>query len=191
MKKLLIVLIGMVFFVLLALGIYVMSTYNTFVKADEDVTNKQAQVEVQLQRRFDLIPNLVESVKGVMTQEQTIFLEIANARTKYGNAAAGSTEKIEAANELESSLGRLLVIVENYPDLKSNTVVTGLMDELAGTENRIAVERQRYNDAVTSFNKMIKTFPNNVVANMFGFEKKVLFESADGAETVPSVDLSL
>lgn len=191
MKKLLIVLIGMVFFVLLALGIYLMSTYNTFVKADEDVANKQAQVEVQLQRRFDLIPNLVESVKGVMKQEQSIFLEIANARTKYGSAASGSTEKVEAANELESTLSRLLVIVENYPELKSDKVVTGLMDELAGTENRIAVERQRYNDAVTSFNKMIKTFPNNIVANMFGFERKVLFESASGAETSPSVDLSL
>lgn len=189
-KGLLIALGGIALLAVLVVGV-VVGKYNTMVQSEQDVENKQAQVEVVLQRRFDLIPNLVESVKGVLTQEQTVFSDIADARTKYGGAASGSAEKVEAANELESALSRLLVIVEGYPELKSNETVQGLMDELAGTENRIAVERRRYNDAVTEFNTLIKTFPNNLFAGIFGFEEKPLFEAAEGAETAPDVDLTL
>ena len=189
-KGLLLTLGGIALVVILVAGVLI-GKYNSMVKAEEEVSNKFAQVEVVLQRRFDLIPNLVESVKGVLTQEQTVFGDIADARTKYGTATSGSQEKVEAANELEGALSRLLVIVENYPELKSNETVAGLMDELAGTENRIAVERQRYNDEVTSFNKLIKTFPNNLLAGMFGFEEKTRFEAVEGAEEAPEVDLTI
>lgn len=174
----------------LILGSFFVGKYNTMITAQKDIENQQAQVEVQLQRRFDLIPNLVESVKGIMDQEEDIFVQIAEARTKYGSAEAGSPEKIEAANELEGTLSRLLVIMENYPELKSNQSVTALMDELAGTENRIAVERRRYNELVTTYNKMIVTFPDNLIAQMFGFTEKPLFEAVEGAEETPTVDLT-
>lgn len=190
MKKDLIWLIGVAAVVLVVVG-FVVGKYNAMVNAEQDVENKQAQVEVQLQRRFDLIPNLVESVKGVLGQEQTVFGDIAEARTRYAGATEGSNEKVEAANEVEGALGKLLVIMENYPELNSNETVQGLMDELAGTENRISVERQRFNDAVTDFNKLVKTFPNNLFAGMFGFEARSLFEATAGAETAPEVDLTL
>ncbi len=190
MKKGMIVLLGIVL-TLVVLVSYVVGKYNSMVMKEEDVFNKQAQVEVVLQRRFDLIPNLVESVKGMMQQEQTVFGDIADARTRYAQAASGSQEKVEAANEVESVLGRLLVIMEAYPELKSDQTVVNLMDELAGSENRVAVERQRFNDAVTSFNKFIRVFPNSFFANMFGFEQKILFEVAEGADVVPQVDLDI
>lgn len=181
----------LVVLVICVIGAVVVGKYNTMVQKDLEVDNAQAQVEVVLQRRYDLIPNLVESVKGAMTQEQEVFGAIADARTKYGSAASGTSEKVDASNGLESALSRLLVIMENYPELKSNETVQGLMDELAGTENRIAVERKRYNDIVTDFNKLIKTFPNNLFAKMLGFEERSLFEAVEGAKTVPTVDLTL
>lgn len=184
--------IAIVFVLLLCgLGMYIGGTYNTLVTSEQDVINKQAQVEVVLQRRFDLIPNLVNSTKGVLTQEQEVFTAIADARSKYAGSASGSSEKVEAANELESSLARLLVIVENYPQLKSDQTVRDLMTELAGTENRISVERQRYNDAVTSYNVLVKTFPTNIVASLFGFKDKELFEAVDQADVAPEVNLEI
>ena len=191
MKKGLLITAAIVVGLVLLVGGWFVGKYNSMVTGEQEVENKQAQVEVVLQRRYDLIPNLVNSVKGSMTQEQTVFGDIADARTRYAGIASGTSEKVEASNELEGAIGRLLVIMENYPELKSNETVQGLMDELAGTENRISVERQRYNDEVTTFNKLIKTFPNNLFAGLFGFEEKVRFEAVEEAETAPEVDLSL
>lgn len=191
MKKGLLIILAVIAGLILLVGGWFVGKYNAMVTGEQEVENKQAQVEVQLQRRYDLIPNLVNSVKGSMTQEQTVFGDIADARTRYTGATSGTSDKVEASNELESAIGRLLVIIENYPELKSNETVVGLMDELAGTENRVAVERRRYNDEVTTFNNLIKTFPNNLFAGLFGFEEKVRFEAAEGAETAPEVNLSL
>ncbi len=170
-------------------GMWLVGLYNNLVTLEQEVENKQSQVEVVLQRRFDLIPNLVNSTKGVLAQEQKVFSDIAEARSKYAGASSGSNEKVTAANQLESSLSRLLVIVESYPTLKSDQTVKDLMTELAGTENRISVERQRFNDTVTTFNKQVKVFPTNIFAGMFGFESKALFESVQAADTAPVVEL--
>jgi len=153
----------------------------------ENVDNAWAQVETQYQRRFDLIPNLVESVKGMMAQEQEVFGKIADARTKYAGATT-INEKAEAAGEVEGALARLLVIMENYPELKSAENVQTLMVQLEGTENRISVERKRYNDASRDFNVMIKRVPARWFAAMFGFAEKTYFESVEGAETAPKVE---
>jgi LemA protein len=188
MKKLLVPLL-IVGGIILVIGGYLVSTYNSLVVLDQEVSNKQAQVEVVLQRRFDLIPNLVNATKGFLTQEQKVFSDIADARTKYAGSASGSSEKLDAANQLESSLARLLVIVENYPTLKSDQTIRDLMTELAGTENRIAVERQRFNDTASGYNVKVRSFPTNILAGMFGFEKRTLFESTPGASVAPTVSL--
>lgn len=166
------------------------TSYNRLVTANEGVNNQWAQVEVQYQRRFDLIPNLVASVKGIMTQEQTVFGDLANARAHY-TSATSVNDKVAAANEVESSLSRLIAIVENYPELKSAETVQTLMSQLEGTENRISVERGRYNDQVQVFNIMIKRFPMSILANMYGFTVKTYFQTTPGASAVPAVDLKL
>lgn len=173
---------------ILLIGGYFLSKHNGLVKASEQVDAQWAQVESQYQRRFDLIPNLVESVKGAMAQETEVFSKIADARTRYSSAKTNS-EKAEAATEVEGALSRLLVVMENYPELKSLDTVTALMSQLEGTENRIAVERQRYNDEVKIFNSDIKTIPTKWIASMFGFEQKTYFESVEGSEVAPKVDL--
>jgi len=190
MKKGLLLTLGIVVGALLLIGGFVISKYNSMVSQEQDVENAQAQVEVVLQRRFDLIPNLVEATRSVLTQERALIDSVTEARTAYANAPAGSDERIEAANTVESSLSRLLVIIENYPQLKSDETVQGLMDELSGTENRISVERGRFNNTATEFNKLIKIFPNNIFAGIFGFGERSLFEAAEGADVVPTVDLS-
>jgi len=161
--------------------------YNKFVTASENVDGQWAQVEAQYQRRFDLIPNLVESVKGIMEQEKDVFGMIADARTKYSGAATVN-EKAAAAGEVESALSRLLVVMENYPQLKSADTVQTLMAQLEGTENRISVERGRYNDSVRGYNVMIKRFPANMLAGMFGFGEKNYFEISAGADVSPQVE---
>jgi len=162
---------------------------NKLVVMEEDIQTQWAQVEVQYQRRYDLIPNLVASVEGVMEQEQEIFGEIADARTKYGSATGG--DQVTAVNELESVVSRLLVIMEDYPELKSDETVLALMVELEGTENRISVERRRYNDLVNDFNKTIKIFPNNLINEwFFQYVEMDLFEAVVEAEFAPEVDLS-
>ncbi len=161
--------------------------YNKFVKLDQNVTGQWAQVETQYQRRFDLIPNLVNSVKGAMGQEQAIFGEIAEARTRYSGATSVN-DKVAAANQVESALSRLLVIMENYPTLKSIDAVTTLMAQLEGTENRISVERGRFNDTVKIYNQSTKTFPAVIFARIFGFGNKAFFEAAQGAEQAPNVN---
>lgn len=194
MKKLLTVLgIGCGAMLILAVAVFfnVVSLRNNLVLQEEEVNNQWGQVENEYQRRFDLIPNLVASVRGYMGQEREVFEAIAGARTRYSGAASGSNEKVEAANELESSLGRLLVIMENYPELKSDQTVMSLMTQLEGTENRITVERRRYNDEVTEFNKTLKVFPNSFINDLFlHFEAKERFEAVEGADVAPTVDLT-
>ncbi|WP_420802187.1 LemA family protein [Solibacillus daqui] len=161
--------------------------YNSLVTGEEKVEATWAQVENQLQRRFDLIPNLVNTVKGYASHEEEVYTQIANARTQYGNSNT-IEEAADANNDLSSALSRLLVIVENYPELKANVQFTRLMDELAGTENRLAVARKDYNDTVQTFNSDVRLFPSNLIASMFGFEKKDYFEIKEGVEESPSVD---
>ena len=160
--------------------------YNRFVTLDEGVKSAWAQVENQLQRRYDLIPNLVETVKGYAKQEKDVLVEVTNARARVGGAAT-VPDKINANNELTGALSRLLVVVEKYPDLKSNQNFLRLQDELAGTENRIAVERKRYNDAVQGYNVAIRSFPANLLAGMFGFGKATFFEAPAVAKAAPQV----
>lgn len=169
-------------------AIFIGAKYNSFVTQNEAVNAQWAQVESQYQRRFDLIPNLVNSVKGIMKQEQTVFDDIAKARSQYAGAATAD-QKAAAASEVESSLGRLLVIMENYPQLRSVETVQSLMAELSGTENRIAVERMRYNEIVRDYNVSVKTFPGSLISGMFGFQTRTMFDAAAGAENAPQVEL--
>ena len=181
---------GVAVVIVIVLVLALAGMYNGLVKKEQEVDSQWAQVETQYQRRFDLIPNLVNSVKGYFTQELAIFGEITSARAKYAGAqAAGDTDAMaEAASELEGTLGRLLVIVEDNPEIKSDALVRGLMDELAGTENRISVERGRYNTAVRDFNTAIRSFPTNILAGMFGFTAREYFESSGGADKPPVVE---
>jgi len=163
------------------------SRYNAMVTANESVDAAWAQVENVLQRRADLIPNLVETVKGFAAQEKEIFTQVADARGRLAGAA--SPREAAAANAgLTSALGRLLAIAENYPDLKSNENFIRLQDELAGTENRIAVERRRYNETVRAYNTRIKRFPDKLLAGPFGFDEREYFEAEEGASEVPQVE---
>lgn len=172
--------------VVIVFGIWAISSYNGLVKSNEAVVTQWAQVESQYQRRFDLIPNLVESVKGVLKQEQEVFTAIANARQGYAGAQT-IDQKIAAAGQVESSLGRLLAIVENYPQLRSSETMQSLLAALEGTENRIAVERGRYNEVVQTYNVQVKTFPGSVFASLFGFGQKTQFQSVEGAAAAPNV----
>ena len=161
-------------------------SYNTFVSQEQAIKAQWAQVENQLQRRNDLIPNLVETVKGTAAQEQTVFTAIAESRAKLAGATT-LEQKMQAANEQTTALSRLLVIVENYPQLKSNDSFNRLMDELAGTENRIAVERMRYNEVVQAYNTSRRQFPANVTAKLFGFKEYQFFEAPPSAKEAPKV----
>jgi LemA protein len=183
-----ILLIAVIVIVVLAVSVFSFfkGSYNQFVTLDEGVKSAWAQVENQLQRRYDLIPNLVETVKGYAKQEKDVLVEVTNARARVGGAAT-VPDKINANNELTGALSRLLVVVEKYPDLKSNQNFLRLQDELAGTENRIAVERKRYNDAVQGYNVAIRSFPANLLAGMFGFGKATFFEAPAAAKATPQV----
>src|SRR3984885_14879955 len=160
---------------------------NQMVQLNEAVKSNWAQVDVVLQRRSDLIPNLVETVKGFAAQEQTVYDDIAKARAALGGARTPS-DKIAANGQLDSALSRLLVVVENYPQLKSNENFLRLQDELAGTENRIALERKRYNDAIQAYNTYITLFPNNIIAGMSGFQRNdAYFAATEASRAVPKV----
>jgi len=166
------------------------SARNQMVTKNETVKAAWSQVDIVLQRRADLIPNLVETVKGFALQEQTVFGDIAKARSRLLSANTPS-DKIAANQQLDGALGRLLVVVENYPQLKSNENFLRLQDELAGTENRIAVERKRYNDALQDYNTFIGLFPNSMWAGMAGFKRnEAYFAASEGSRTVPKVDFS-
>jgi len=166
--------------------------YNQAVSLDENVKQRWAQVENQLQRRYDLIPNLVESVKGIAGQEQKVFLGIAEARKAYFQAqqSGGVAEKAEAANGVERALSRLLVLQEQYPMLKSNESFLKLQDELAGTENRVSVERKRFNEAVQELNTFVRRFPSSFYASLAGVKSGEYFEVPVAAREAPKVDFS-
>jgi LemA protein len=165
---------------------FVKGTYNSLVRLDEGVNAAWAQVENQLQRRYDLIPNYVETVKGYAAHEKEVFIKVTEARSKI--ASAGNiTDKIKANNNLSSALSRLMVVVEKYPELKANANFLRLQDELAGTENRIAVERRRFNEIVRVYNTKTRSFPTNILAGIFGFEKKAFFEAPKEKQAVPTV----
>jgi LemA protein len=179
-----IVLIALFFF-----GQYV-SVRNSLVTKNESVKAAWSQVDIVLQRRADLIPNLVETVKGYAQQEQTVFGDIAKARSALLSAGSPQ-EKIAANGQLDGAIGRLLVIVENYPQLKSNENFLRLQDELAGTENRIAVERKRYNDTLQDYNTYLQQFPNNIFAGWAGFKtNEAYFAASEAARQVPKVNFS-
>jgi len=162
-------------------------SYNRFVGQEEAIKAQWGQVENQLQRRNDLIPNLVETVKGYAAHEESVYKDIADSRAKL-LAAKSPEETIEAANQQTSALGRLLAVVENYPNLKANEQFNRLMDELSGTENRIAVERMRYNQAVQAYNTARRQFPANLTAKVFGFKEYPFFQAPPEAKLVPKVN---
>jgi LemA protein len=189
MSKTAIVLITIVALILLSVGKYI-SVKNTLVAKNEAVKTSWSQVDIVLQRRADLIPNLVETVKGYAKQEQTVFGDIAKARSQLLNAGTPE-QKISANAQLDGALGRLLLIVENYPELKSNENFLRLQDELAGTENRIAVERQRYNDTLKDYNVYVQQFPNNVFASSLGYKPNTAyFAATEGSREVPKVNFA-
>lgn len=177
--------------VLAVLGLALVSSavgaYNNFTTMNRDIDGKWAQVENEFQRRFDLIPNLVNSVKGIQNQEQAVFLGIAEARTQYSGAVTPD-EKAAAAGQVQTALGRLLAVIENYPNLRSSENVSSLMFSLEGTENRIAVERMRFNEAVTKYNTAVSLFPANLFAGVMGFGERKLFDAAEGSEVAPKVE---
>ncbi len=162
------------------------SKYNTFVVQGEQITAQWAQVENQYQRRFDLIPNIVETVRGVAKQEQAVFIAIADARTRYSGATSAN-DRAGAATQVESALGRLLVIAENYPVLQSSQAYRDLIVTLEGTENRISVERMKYNDLVRVFDTNVKTFPTSLVAKVFGVKERAYFEVPKENQVTPKV----
>lgn len=175
--------------IILIIILPIMIIYNGIVSEEQKVNSAQSNIDTQLQRRNDLIPNLVSTVKGYATQEKTIFTDISNARSKLAGAT-NVTEQAKADTELSSALSRLLVIVENYPDLKSNQNFKDLTVALEGTENRIAIARQDYNTAVNRYNTRVKKFPGSIIAGIFNFEEKPYYKAAEGAQEVPKVDFT-
>ena len=181
---------GVLLFGLLGVGGCVGGKYNQFVKMEERANQAWANVETVLQRRYDLIPNLVSTVKGYASHEKQLLEEVTRLRSQWGEARASGDEEqsVKTAGMLESALGRLMVVVENYPELKANQNFLALQDELAGTENRISVERRRYNEAVATYNMTIREWPGNMLASMMGFDRKAPFESAPEASQAPTVE---
>ena len=186
------IVIAIVLVVLVVVGVVIasglISVRNDLVRQKNAIDGAWAQVDVALQRRADLIPNLVETVKGYAKQEQSVIQSVANARAALVGARTPA-EKIQANTQLDGALGRLLVVVENYPNLKSNENFLRLQDELAGTENRIAVERRKYNETVQKYNTTIELFPNNIAASLFGFARNdAYFKTEPAARTAPKVN---
>ena len=189
MSKFAIVFITILVLILLSFGKYI-SVKNTLVAKNEGVKSTWAEVDVVLQRRADLIPNLVETVKGITKQEQAVFGEIAQARSQLLSASSPS-DKIAANGRLDGALGRLLAIAENYPQLRSSENFLRLQDELAGTENRIAVERKRYNDTLQDYNTYVQQFPNSLFASSLGYKPNTAyFAASEGSREVPKVNFS-
>lgn len=182
------IVLGVVAVLVVGVGGFWAGTYNQLVQRQESVHASWAQVETVLQRRYDLIPNLVNTVKGYAAHERGVLEEVTRLRSQWG-AAKTVDEKVQAADQLESALGRLMVVVERYPDLKANQNFLALQDELAGTENRIAVERRRYNEMVRNYNVLVRGFPSSVVARLTGFHPSgAYFEAAPEAAKAPEVE---
>ncbi len=175
--------------ILLLIILTLTGSYNGLVDRELTVDQSVADLDVQLQRRFDLIPNLVKSVEGALEQEREIIGKVTEARTRYAGAGSGN-ERVAAAGELEGALSRLLVVVESYPQVASLQNVRDLQVQLEGTENRVAQARRSYNETVTDFNRAIRRFPRSIIAAIFGFEKRTLFAAVEGADVAPTVDLN-
>jgi len=187
MKKTLII-AGIILLLILMMGGMLISSYNRLVGLNESIDGAWAQVENVLQRRYDLIPNLVNTVKGYAKHEKQLLEEVTRLRSQWGTAK-NPGDKIKASQGLEGALSRLLLVVERYPDLKANQNFLALQDELSGTENRIAVERKRYNEVVRSYNIVVRRFPSNIAAGLFGFEKRdAYFQAAEAAKEAPKVE---
>ena len=186
MKKSTMIILGIVAVIILLVAM-LGGSYNSLVAKEEKVDQKYADISVQLERRADLIPNLVSTVKGYVQHEEKVISDITTARENLVNAKSMS-EKADANQELSNAINALMVVVENYPDLKANTNFINLQDELAGTENRISTARRDYNDAVKSYNSLIIKFPNNMLASMFKFEKAEYFKADEGKTEVPNVE---
>ena len=186
MKKSSIVVLVLIAIIIIVIAMFV-SSYNGIIAKSEEVDNKFATIDTQLQRRGDLIPNLVNTVKGYAKQEQDVINSVTEARTKLAGATTVS-DKAKADEELTGALNRLMVVVENYPDLKSSQNFIQLSDELAGTENRIATARRDYNESVKEYNLKIKRFPTNIIAGMFGYSKRDYFEASEQSKEVPNVN---
>jgi len=189
MKKALIivaVILGVILIFALSTAAWLRTTYNQMVVIQEQVNGSWAQVQTVLQRRYDLIPNLVETVKGYASHEERVLTAVTEARAKVGGAATPG-DRMKAEGDLSNALSRLMVVVEAYPNLKANQNFIALQDQLEGTENRIAVERQRYNDTVRGYNQYIRQFPQNLISGMFGFERKPFFEAPGAAQEAPKV----
>lgn len=181
------IILGVIILIVLIAGGSCVGKYNQIVTLDENVDTAWSQIENVLQRRADLIPNLVNTVKGYAAHEQEVLTQVTEARAKVGGATT-RPGKIAANNQLTAALSRLLFVVERYPDLKANQNFLALQDELAGTENRIAVERRRYNEAVKGYNTFVRRFPANIIASIFGYSKEdVYFKAEEGAKEVPTV----
>jgi LemA protein len=172
--------------VVAVLGLWAVATYNGLVGREQSVAAQWAQVETQYQRRFDLIPSLVNTVQEYQQFEAGLLTDLTSLRSQW-SAAKTVDQKVAVGSATDSAISRLLLVYENYPDLKSHIEVSNLMDELAGTENRISVERMRYNTAVQSYDTAVRTFPTNLLAGAFGFAQKAYFTSATGAEAAPVV----
>ncbi|MEN8256184.1 MAG: LemA family protein [Verrucomicrobiota bacterium] len=182
--------VGSLFAILVIIVMVFIGINNSIIDLDENVVRSWANVETVLQRRYDLIPNVVNTVKGFASHEKELLTEVTRLRSQWGEAkASGDTaQSVKTAGMLESALGRLMVVVEKYPDLKSNQNFLALQEELAGTENRISVERRRYNEAVVAYNKRIRKYPGSIVAGIKGYERKAPFESAPEAAAAPVVE---
>lgn len=173
----------------ISIGSWFLGVYNGLVTQSQVVDTSWASVQTQYQRRFDLIPNLVAATKGAMKQEQAVFDAIAQARTQYAGSKPGSNAQVQTTGQYESAISRLLVVMENYPTLKSIDTVKNLTDELAGTENRVLIARDRYNEQVRIYNTQIKRFPTNMLAGMYGFSAREFFQADEGSAKAPTVDL--
>ena len=187
--KTLLVVIGILAFIVLIIVMWFIGTYNSLVSADQSVNEKWSQVENQYQRRADLIPNLVETVKGYAAHESKVFIDVAEARSQWASAKTQG-EKIKAAEGMDSALSRLMVVVESYPQLKASETFVALQAQLEGTENRVAVARMDYNTAVREYNVKTKTIPTSIVAGIYGYDNKPFFEAEKGAEKAPKVNFT-
>lgn len=190
MKNTKLIIVGVVVAIIALLGGVYVTSYNSIISLEEKVNTEYSNIESQLQRRADLIPNLISTVKGYMSHEEKIIKDITDARERI-SSASNISELSEANQQLSTALTNLNVIVENYPDLKANENFLNLQDELAGTENRVAIARKDYNDAVKAYNTKIQTIPSNIVANMMGKQQREYFEVSDESKKdVPVVDFS-
>lgn len=183
------IIFGVIGIVVLILVAWVAGGYNSLIGQRNNVDNKLAALNSAYQRRFDLVPQLVNVAQSAQIQEQKVYGDIADARTRYAGATTPEAQA-QAGGQLDSALGRLLAIVENYPQLSSNQTLQNLMVQLEGTENRVKVERDNYSTAATSYNTSVQRFPTNLLAGMFGFSEKPLYQAQSGAENAPQVDLN-